>query len=288
MKSLRDVIQEAESKKVAVGHFNVSDSTQLWGVFNAAKKLQVPVIIGTSEGERDFIGARQAVALVRSIQEEFDYPIFINADHHYSLESAKMAIEAGYDSVIFDGNKVSPEENIKITKALVEHARRSGRDVLIEAELGNIGQSSKLLDAIPEGAEITTEMMTKPEALKLFIEATGVDLIAPAVGNLHGKLKHGKNPNLNIKRIQELKKAGGIPMVLHGGSGIADPDFRAAIEAGMAVIHINTEIREAYRDGIRDSIQNNPDEIAPYRYLKLGRDQLERVVSARLRLFNNL
>ena len=288
MHSLRDVVSDAESKKVAVGHFNISDSTQLWGIFRAAKNLNVPVIIGTSEGERDFIGARQAVALVTSIREEYNYPIFINADHHYSLKSVKEVIDAGYDAVIFDGSKVTHKENIAITKACVEYARASGRDIIVEGELGNIGQSSKLLEAIPEGAEITKEMMTKPDELKAFVEETGVDLIAPAVGNLHGMLKHGKNPNLSIERIQELREAGGVPMVLHGGSGISDVDFRKGIEAGMCMVHINTEIRKAYRDGIEEALKDNPDEIAPYRFMKRGCDNLEAVVSKRLKLFNNL
>ena len=288
MHSLRDVIADAEAKKVAVGHFNISDSTQLWGIFNAAHALNVPVIIGTSEGERDFIGARQAVALVRSIREEYDYPIFLNADHHYSLEKVQQAIDAGYDSVIFDGNKVTHEENVEITKAAVTYARSSGRDVLVEAELGNIGQSSKLLEEIPKGAEITPEMMTKPDELAEFVKETGIDLIAPAVGNLHGMLKHGSNPHLNIELIGQLREAGGVPMVLHGGSGISDDDFKAGIAAGMGIVHINTEIRRAYRDGISHTLLEDPEEIAPYRMFKLGRENLEKVVTERLKLFNNI
>jgi fructose-bisphosphate aldolase class II len=288
MHSLRDVIADAEKNNVAVGHFNISDSTQLWGIFNAARELKLPVIIGTSEGERKFIGARQAAALVQSIREEFDYPIFLNADHHYSLEKVEEAIDAGYDAVIFDGNKVSHEENLEIAKAAVEYAKKSGRDVLVEAELGNIGQSSKMLDEIPEGAEITPEMMTQPDELHEFVKATGVDLIAPAVGNLHGMLKHGGNPHLNVERIAELREAGGVPMVLHGGSGISDEDFKAGIKAGMGVVHINTEIRRAYRDGISHTLIEKPDEIAPYRMFALGRDELQKVVTERLKLFNNL
>jgi len=285
MKSLREVIAEAEEQKVAVGHFNVSDSSQLWGIFRAAQKLNLPVVIGASEGERDFIGVRQLVALVRSIREEFDYPIYTNADHTYSLQRVKEAIDAGFDAVIYDGNKVSHEENLEITKQCVEYARAQDRDVLVEAELGNIGMSSKLLDGIPEGAEITDEMMTLPEELAEFVAHTGVDLIAPAVGNLHGMMKHGNNPKLNIERIAQLRAAGGVPMVLHGGSGISDEDFVEAIKAGIGMVHINTEIRKAYRDGIVDYLQANPDEVAPYRYVGAGRDALEAVVEARMRLF---
>jgi len=287
MKTLREVIAEAEENKVAIGHFNISDSSQLWGIFNAAKSLDVPVIIGASEGERDFIGVKQMVALVKSIREEFDYPIYTNADHTYSFERVKEAIDAGFDAVIFDGNKVGHEENVTITKQCVDYARAQDRDVLVEAELGNIGMSSKMLDGIPEGAEITDEMLTVPEELAEFVSATGVDLIAPAVGNLHGMMKHGNNPRLNIERIAALREAGGVPMVLHGGSGITDEDFVDSIKAGIGVVHINTEIRKAYRDGIAQYLTENPDEVAPYRYVKAGREKLEEVVSARLRLFTS-
>lgn len=287
MKSLRKVISEAEEQNVAVGHFNVSDSSQLWGIFRAAQKLELPVVIGASEGERDFIGPAQLVALVRSIREEFDYPIYTNADHTYSLERVKEAIDVGFDSVIYDGNKVSHEENLQITKQCVEYARAQERDVLVEAELGNIGMSSKLLDGIPEGAEITDDMLTLPDELAEFVAQTGVDLIAPAVGNLHGMMKHGNNPKLNIERIAQLRAAGGVPMVLHGGSGISDDDFMAAIAAGIGMVHINTEIRKAYRDGIVEYLHAHPDEVAPYRYIMAGREALADVVDKRMRLFTS-
>lgn len=288
MKNLREIIQEAEEKKVAIGHFNISDSNQLWAIFNAARALNVPVIIGTSEGERDFVGARQAVALVKSLREQFDFPIFLNADHTYSLEKVKEAIDVGYDAVIFDGNKVSHEENVKISKEAVAYAREKNPDIVVEAELGNIGQSSKVLEEIPAGAQITEEVMTKPDDLKMFVEETGVDLIAPAVGNLHGMLKSGKNPNISPQRIKELREAGGIPMVLHGGSGIADEGFVEAIDAGISIIHINTEIRIAYRKGIERTLQENPDEVAPYRFLKGGVQSVYEVVTNRLKLFNKM
>ena len=287
MKSLREVIADAEAGKTAVGHFNISDSSQLWGIFNAARALDLPVVIGASEGERDFIGVKQMVALVQSIRDEYDYPIYTNADHTYSFERVKEAIDAGFDAVIYDGNKVTHEENLEITKQCVDYARAQDRDVLVEAELGNIGMSSKMLDGIPEGAEITDDMMTLPEELAEFVAHTGVDLIAPAVGNLHGMMKHGNNPRLNIERIAELRAAGGVPMVLHGGSGITDEDFKEAIQAGIGMVHINTEIRKAYRDGIAAYLTENPDEVAPYRYIKAGRDALEGVVTGRMRLFSN-
>lgn len=293
MKTLREVIADAEKKKVAIGHFNISNVETLWGIFNAAKKLNVPVIIGTSEGERDFIGVKQAVALVQSIREEYKhkgepYPLFLNADHTYSFEKVKEAVDAGYDAVIFDGAKLPLEENIKITKQCVEYARSVNSDILVEGELGYIGTSSKLLESIPVGAAVTEETLTKPNEFAQFVKETGVDLAAPAVGNLHGVLQSGKNPELNISRIKELRAAGGVPLVLHGGSGISDDDFKKAIEAGISIIHINTEIRVAYKRGVQMGIQENPDEIAPYKFMKRAVSEVGTIVEKRLKLFNNL
>jgi fructose-bisphosphate aldolase class II len=288
MKSLKEFIQEAEKEKVAIGHFNISDTEGLWAIFNAAKKLNVPVIIGVSEGERDFIGLRQAVALIKSLREEFNHPIYLNADHTYSFEKVKEAIDAGCDAVIFDGTKLSSEENIKIAKKCADYVKEIGASTLIEGELGYIGASSKLLDEIPEGAQITKDKLTTIEEAKEFVEKTGVDLLAPAVGNLHGMLKDASNPNLDIERIREIREAAGVPLVLHGGSGITDEDFKKAIEAGMSTIHVNTAIRVAYREGIRRSFSENPDEIAPYRLLKPGVEAMQKVVESNLKLFNNL
>ncbi|NQV92942.1 class II fructose-bisphosphate aldolase [Candidatus Kaiserbacteria bacterium] len=287
MKTLRECIKEAEEKKVAIGHFNISDTEGLHAIFNAAKKLNVPVIIGTSEGERDFIGVKQAVALVKSLREEYDYPIFLNADHTYSVERAKEAIDAGYDAVIFDGTKLSFEENIAHMKEVVEYARSINPEIVVEGEIGYIGTSSKMLDELPEGVDPVGAVTTEEEIVT-YVKETGVDLTAPAVGNLHGMLKSGKNPELNIEQIALLRKTGGVPMVLHGGSGISDDDFKAAIQAGIAIVHINTEIRVAYREGIEEVIKENPDEIAPYRLMKKGVENMTEVVEKRLRLFNNL
>jgi len=289
MKTLRKYIEEAERKGVAIGHFNISNLEALHGIYNAAKSLNVPVIIGVSEGEEEFVGRNEAVALIQKIKQEDNYPIFLNADHHFSFESVKNALDAGYDSAIIDLVKLPLEENISITKKCVNYGHKlskdSGREILIEGELGFIGQSSKLLDAIPEGVSVAT--MTKPEDAKHFVEATGVNLLAPSVGNIHGMVKGG-NPRLDINRIKEIRQTCGVPLVLHGGSGIADEDFTQAIKAGISVIHINTEIRVAYKDAVKKFLNENPNEVAPYKFLKTGVEAIEKVVLERLKLFNNI
>lgn len=288
MKTLKQSVLEAREKKVAIGHFNISNLEAFWGIFRAAQSLDVPVIIGVSEGERDFVGVKQVVALVKSVRDEYDYPIYLNADHTYSFERVKEAIDAGFDSVIIDGAKLSFEENVKLTKQCVEYARASGREVLVEAELGYIGQSSKVLDEIPEGVVLDESSLTDPQKAKEFVDLTGIDMLAPAIGNFHGMLRGGVDPKLNIERVKQIHEATGVPLVLHGGSGNSEDDFKQSIANGIAIVHINTEIRVAYKQGLQIGLSENPDEVAPYKFLKPSVKAVQDVVMEKLRFFNNL
>ncbi|MDP3989260.1 MAG: class II fructose-bisphosphate aldolase [bacterium] len=285
MKTCREYIDEYKAEGKAIGHFNIATLDMLWGITDAARSLTVPVIIGLSEGERDFVGLQQAVLLVKSIRTQYDIPLFINADHTYSVERVKEAIDAGFDSVIFDGAQLSFEENIKATKECVTYARMSGRDVLVEGELGYIGTSSKLLDELPDNAAVTTESMTQPDEARQFVEETGVDLLAPAVGNVHGKLKHAPNPALDIGRIKEILQEARVPLVLHGGSGVSDADFTQAAKAGMNIIHVSTELRIAWKEALLQEITTS-SELAAYRLLKPAHEAIARVATERLSLFN--
>ena len=286
MKTLREYIKEAEEKKVAIGHFNVSDSVGFWATVNASQKLNLPVIIGVSEGERDFIGIKQIKALVDTIKKD-GLPIFLNADHTYSVDRVKEVVDAGFDACIIDGAEKSFEENLKMTKNSVEYKNSKNPEILIEGELGFIGKSSKLLDELPEGAAASLASMTKPEEAGEFVKETGIDLFAPAVGNIHGMVRGG-NPKLDIERIKAIREAVGVPLVLHGGSGITDDEFKAAIAAGISIIHINTELRLAYKQGLQKSLMEDPDEIAPYKYLKPALQAMQAVVEKRMALFANL
>ncbi len=283
MKTLKEYTVEAQKKGIAVGHFNISNSEGFWAVVLAAKELNVPVIIGASEGERDFIGVRQIAAMVKSYRESTGQPVFLNADHTYSFDRVKEAVDAGYDAIIFDGTELSFEDNVATTKKCVEYARSVNPEILIEAEIGFIGKSSKLLDTVPEGVG----RLTSVEEAKSFVGATGVDMLAPAVGNVHGIVKGGE-PALQIDRINEIRNATNLPLVLHGASGNSVEDIQKAIKAGISIIHINTELRVAFRNGLMKSLQENPDEIAPYKYMKGARIAMQKVVEEKLKLFNNL
>lgn len=287
MKTLLEYIHEAEEKGIAIGHFNISNLEALHGIYNATKKLNLPIVIGLSEGEEKFAGLEEAYALVSAIRTRDNYPIFINADHHTSFESVKKCIDVGYDMVIIDGAKLPFDENVAITKKCVEYAREvsknTGREILVEAELGYIGSGSIIRDSIPEGAGV----LTKPEDAKKFVELTGIDLFAPSVGSIHGLIKSGK-PHINADLVAEIRKSGGVPLVLHGGSGLRDEDFTNAIKSGISMVHINSEIRLAYKEAIEKSIKENPYEITPAKILQPAVDAIAAVVEARLRLFSGI
>ena len=287
MPSLREVLEDARRRRVAVGHFNVSELATLQAIVAAASELKLPVLIGVSEGERGFIGVREIAAWVRTIRERHPYPIFLNADHTHSLAGAEDAARAGFDQIIFDGSALPFDENAAATKHAVDAIRSIDPGIVVEGEVGYIGTSSEILSEAPEG----TGVLTTPEEAREFVRVTGVDVLAPAVGNMHGLLKsmvHGDvRKRLDIERIEAIRDATGVFMTLHGGSGTNDEDFSRAIKAGMTIVHVNTELRLAWRRGVEEALRAHPDEIAPHKILPAAVEAVRRVVTARLRLFSS-
>jgi len=279
-------LKQAEENRVAIGHFNVADLVLLKAVFAAAQELKVPVIIGVSEGEREFIGVRQIALLVRSLREEFDFPIFLNADHTHSLGKAIDAAKAGFDSIVFDLSALPFDENVRQTKEGVETLKKINPAILIEGEIGDIGTGSE----IHEKALDLSKGLTSASEAKRFVEATGIHILAPAVGNMHGMLKsmvEGETRKyLDIDRIAQIKSAARLPLTLHGGSGTDDEDLRRAIAAGINIVHINTELRVAWRRGLEEGLGSQPTEVVPYKILPFAVQSVKQVALSRLRLFN--
>lgn len=279
---LNKIHHKALTEGWAIGHFNVSNLEQTRAIVDAAVNLKCPVMIGTSEGERKFVGLKQAVALVRSFREDTGIPIFLNADHSKSVEAAKAAVDAGYDSVHVDLSEKSFEENLAGTKWLVEYAKSKNPHINIEGELGILKGESKIQKKI---IEVKLEDLTKPEEAKEFVLKTGIDRLAPAVGSIHGIAANEKviYPDL-IRKIREAIGAE-VVMTLHGGSGISDDQVRSAIAAGINNIHINTEIRVAFVDALRKSIADNPEETTPYKLYPPVIAAVRQKVEEKLRLF---
>lgn len=287
MKKLIEVVQEAGRNCVSVGHFNIAGLVLLKGVFAAARELNVPVMVGASEGEREFAGTRQLAALVRSLREEYDYPIFLNADHTHSLAKGLEAVKAGFDSVVFDLSTLPLEENAQSTRQAVEALKGVNPAVVVEGEIGDIGSGSEIHEEGPS----PNRVLTTPEDARQFVAETKVDVLAPAVGNSHGMRKSmvaGKErKHLAIQRIREIKSAARVPLTLHGGSGTADEDLKQAIHAGINIVHINTELRLAWKHGLEVGLAGRDDEVVPYKILPSAVAAVHEVVKARLRLFGD-
>jgi len=279
---LKELLTQARDSNYALGHFNFSTLGILRAIVQACAELKSPVFVGTSEGEARYVGYKQAVALVRAFREETDLPIFLNADHHKTFASAKQAIDAGYDSVQIDETALSFEENIKVSRQVVEYAKSINPDISVEGGLGYIRGSSEIHK---EKIEIRSEDMTTPEEAKKFVQETGVDRLAIVFGNIHGVSLAG-NPRLDIELLRKVHAAiPDIPLTLHGGSGINDKDIKATLPHGMSNIHVNTEIRAAYTNALRASLETDKGETTPYKYLSSADEAVRRIVENKLMLF---
>jgi fructose-bisphosphate aldolase, class II len=285
MRGLRNALEQSEKDGVAIGHFNVADWVLLKGVLASGQELKVPVMVGASEGEREFFGVRQIAALVRSLREEGDCPIFLNADHTHSLAKAVEAARAGFDAIVFDRSALPFEQNVHQTKEAVETLKTINSAILVEGEIGDIGTGSEIHEKAPD-----LRGLTSPAEAKQFVEATAVDILAPAVGNMHGMLKsmvEGQTrKRLDVQRIAQIKRAARVPLTLHGGSGTDDDDLRKAIAAGINIIHVNTELRVAWRHGLEEGLVKQPDEVVPYKILPFAVESVKKVARSRLKLFN--
>ena len=279
MKTLKQYFAQAAREGWAVPHFNFSNLEQLQAIVEAAKEMRAPVLVGTSESERAFIGIEQAVSLVKSLQKQ-GIAVFLNADHCRTIESAKEAINAGYDSVHIDLSKKSFAENVKGTAQVVKYAAKK---VQVEGELGYlVTDSSKVYK---EKIVIPEESYTKVEEAKRFVRETGIDRLAPAIGTIHGISENKLSLRLDLAR--ELSKALGkdVTLVLHGGSGVSEKDIKDVIKAGFSNIHVSTELRVAYTNALRKALKEAPEESTPYKYLHYPKEAVVKLVKSKMRLF---
>ncbi len=280
MKTLKDYFKEYKNSRKAIGHFNFSTGDQLRAIVEAAQEAGEVVMVGTSEGEAGFLGYRQAVALVKSYFYD-GLLVFLNADHHKTFDSAKQAIDAGYDTVLIDASSRSLDDNIVLTKQVVEYGRSINPDMMIEGELGYLRGSSEVQKLV----QITADDYTKPEELERFIHETGVDRMGIVFGNIHGIVTEQKEM-LDIEHLTKLYAvAGDCALVLHGASGLEDIQIREAIRSGISNVHFNTELRVAYRHALDSALASDKDQTTPYKYLEPAMQAVKQVVASKIKLF---
>lgn len=225
------------------------------------------------------------MALVDTLRQATGLEIFLNADHTHSLAKAEEAARAGFDMVVFDLSDKPLEENIAETIRAVDALKSIRPSILVEGEVGYVGSGSEIHEKRPDNIRLT-----EPEEAREFVAKTKVDLLSPSVGTTHGMLpsmiRGTEHKRLDIQRIAAIKKIAEVPLTLHGGSGTDDQDFRQAIAAGIAMIHINTELRVAWRRGLEEALGKEAGSLAPYKVLPDVVRQVKAVMVRRLALFN--
>jgi fructose-bisphosphate aldolase class II len=280
---LKKIMERARKEKWAMGQFNFSNSETLKAVVGAAKNLRSPLIVATSEGESGFLGLRAAAALVRSAREENGLPVFLNLDHARTFQYIKEAVSAGYDTVHFDGSELPLEENIKITKEVVKFAHKKG--VLVEGEVGKISGSSEFHQSAPE---MKREDLATGQDARRFAEETGVDRLAVNIGTFHG-ISRTDEKHIDFARLEEISSAvqDRAFLVLHGGSTVSAAEIRQAIGLGICKINVNTELRAAFTENLRQILAENPAEIVPYKYLPRVISAVQQIVEEKIKLFGS-
>lgn len=240
--NLNEVLKKAQKGKYAVGLFNTTDTDMLQAVIEAAEESNSPVILGTAEvllpyGELKLIAPSVIAAAKRA-----KVPVVVHYDHGLTFDRCIEALKLGFSSIMFDGSAKPYEQNIAETREMVKIAHAFGATV--EGEIGHVGEAAK-------EDNLLTDMYTTPEEAKAYLEATGVDALAVAIGSAHGVYK--KKPMLNIERLKEISGAVKVPLVLHGGSGLSDDDFKNTIRNGISKVNIFTDLclagERAYKDG---------------------------------------
>lgn len=279
--SMTEMLNKAKDGKYAVGQFNINNLEFTQAILQAAEEEKSPVILGVSEGAARYMGGfKVIVKMVEALMEEYSItvPVAIHLDHGSSFEVCAKAIHAGFTSVMIDGSHLPLEENIALTKKVVELAHIHG--VSVEAELGRIGGQED--DLVVDDAEAAYAVPSECEQL---VRETGVDCFAPALGSVHGPYKG--EPNLGFDRMEEIMKLTGVPLVLHGGTGIPLKDIQRAISLGTAKINVNTENQIASAKKVREVLAENPDLYDPRKYLGPARDAIKETVIQKMREFGS-
>lgn len=272
------LLKRAFEGKYGVGAFNANNLEQIQGIIAGAEEENSPVILQASQGAISYAGLNIITAMVLNIAKETSIPMSLHLDHGMSFEQNVKCLRAGFSSLMFDGSTLPFEENVAITKKVVEIARPVG--VSVEGELGRVaGTEDKLnIDEIKA-------LWTQPEQAAEFIKLTGVDALAVAVGSVHRM--RTQEANLDIDRIRAIRKAVSVPLVLHGSSGVTDDSIKMAIKEGLCKINVATALNMAFTQGMATALKAKPDEIDPRKILGISRDEVKKVVKQKIRVFGS-
>ncbi len=274
----KEVLQIALAQRFAVGAFNANNMEMVQAIIETAHEERAPVILQVSQGAIRYAGLDYAVGLVKIAAAQVDVPVVLHLDHGTSYEQNVLCLRAGFTSLMFDGSKLPYEENIAITRKVCEIAHIAG--IPVEAELGRVLQSTD--GVTPEEVEAA---MTDPDQAKEFVVRTGADSLAVAVGSVHAM--KAREADLDISRIEAVRQKIGVPLVLHGSSGVKHESVVEAIEHGICKVNVATYLNQAFVRGMKEGFEKHPDEVDPRKYLSIARENVKEAVREKVRLFRS-
>ncbi len=271
--SSKEMLLRAQAGRYAVGAFNVENMEMVLAVIAAAQELHAPVMLQTTPSTVKYAGLNAYYANVKAAADSVDVPVALHLDHGNSFDLAVQAVRAGYTSVMIDGSHERFEENIALTNRVVAVARPN--DIPVEAELGKVGGKE-------DDLETEADTNTDPLQAKEFVERTGIDSLAVAIGTAHGF--YVGTPKLDKERLEQIRNVVDIPLVLHGASGLSDQDVVECIQRGICKVNFATELRVAYTDGIKELIKEKPETFDPKPLGKAGMERVKALVKDRMQV----
>lgn len=273
-----DILAKANIDNYAIGAFNTSNLESTQAIIESAEELSAPVIIQVSEGGFNYAGGKSIAAIVKTMAADASVPIALHLDHGKEFSILMKAVRYGFTSIMFDGSRYPLDENIEKTRRIVDIARSVG--ISVEAELGKIGGIEDNVSVSDNDA-----LFTDPDEAVKFVKETGVDYLAIAIGTAHGQYKG--TPHLDFERLKEIKSRLGMPIVLHGASGVPEDDIKKAVNLGVNKINIDTDIREAFTAALRQFLNENPEEYDPRKILGPAKKSMKEVIKKKIIMFGS-
>jgi len=266
-----EILNKARKDGFAVPAFNIYNLETMQGVAEAAAEMNSPVFLAATPSTVKYMGSKNLLALYQNLLEKYSIPLVLHLDHFTDRGALKANLDKGFPSVMIDASGSPFAQNVEIVQEIVSLA--VSREVAVEAELGHVGRN---------GEKGNEAFFTDPQEAREFVEKTGIDSLAVAIGTVHGFYRG--EPSLDFARLEKIKEAVDIPLVLHGGSGLSDEDIKQTIDLGISKVNIATELKEAFTRGIRDFLKENPDNNDPRKYLKQGRERMKEAVVAKIKM----
>lgn len=273
--STKYVLEKAQKGGYAVPAFNIHNLETLQVVVEAAAEMKSPVILAGTPGTYSYGGVENIVGIVEALSKEHDIPLSLHLDHHEDFDDIKYKVDAGIRSAMIDGSHLAFEENVELVKKVVELCHKN--DVSVEAELGRLGGAED--DLVVDEKDT---LYTNPKQALEFVERTGIDSLAVAIGTAHGLYKN--EPKLDFERLEEIRNIVSIPLVLHGASGLSDEDIQRAIGLGICKVNVATELKIAFSGALKEYFNENPDAEDPRKYMKPAKAAMKEVVKKVIRV----